>query len=539
MTTLTRRGILAAGLGVAGSSLVAACSTGAGDDSPSSPSDNNAVLPTYREWDGVRPDIASRNGSAPGFLTYPADPPRFVSDPPASGGEIRALTILPKPPVPLDRNAYWQNLNQRLGATIRFEGAPNANYPAKFQTVMAGDDLPDLMQVRFTIPKIPGFLSARCEDLTDYLSGSNISEYPALANLPTEAWKAAVYNGRLFGIPCPSNSLFSVPVVRGDTLTAAGVSERVENGEELMELLRALNNPKANQWATTVPFDMLGHVNQMVGTPNTWEVVNGRFRRDYESEQMKQALSIVAGMWKEQLFHPDSFINSKVQSSILTWFTNGTVKFFVTSPYWGNTALSVQEHDKSRTVVPVSTPTWDGGSAASRYLVKAAISVTALRKADRNRIEELLRVVNWFAAPFGTQEFRERKYGIEGDHYTLNGTDPIATDRGKAEVITASSYVGTALNPHYLPGRQDLVASELNSEADGLTKTVPLPTIGLYSAADESEGPAATAKMRDMQADIIQGRKPLAEWDTAVADWKRTVGDKIRAEYETSYAQSR
>lgn len=534
---ITRRRVLGAGVGAVSGSLTAAC--GAGSNTPSAETNSRSTLPAYKPWKGISPDLESRNGSAPGFLAYPADPPTFSSSAPATGGEIRALTILAKPPVQVDRNEYWQHLNKAVGATLHFEGAPNANYPAKFQTLMAGGDLPDLMQVRFTIPRIPRFLDARCHDLTDFLAGESIARYPGLANIPTESWKAAVYNGRIYGVPCPSNSLFSVPVVRGDAVTSAGMSANVSNGEEFIELLRALNNPRANQWATTVPFDMLGHVNQMVGTPNVWSEVDGHFRRDYETEQIKQALSILTRMWKEQLFHPDSFISSKVQSNILTWFMNGTVKMWVASPYWGNNALQVQAQDQTHTVIPMLTPTWEGGAQAGRYVVRGAVSITALRQASTERIEELLRVIDWFAAPFGTKEYLVRRFGLQGPHYQLNGTDPILTDRGKSEVIATTSYVGTCLNPHYLPGRPDLVKTELAAEADGLAKSVPLPTISLYSPTDDSEGPAADAKMRDLQADIIQGRKPLSEWDVAVTSWKQSVGDRIRAEYEKGYAQSR
>lgn len=536
--TVTRRGILAAGLGGAGTVILADCSGDAGKSSLGDPNDR-AALPSYSNWNGVKPDLPSVNGSAPGFLAYPSSPAPITTSPPSGGDKVRVLSILTKPPVQLDRNQYWRHLNDQLGTEIQFEGAPNASYPAKFQTVMAGDDLPDIMQIRFTIPKVPAFLEARCQDLTELLAGEGVKKYPGLANLPTDSWRTAMFGGRIYGVPCPSNSLFTVPVVRGDALATAGVPADVGSGAELMDMLRALNNPRANQWATTVPFDMLAHVNQMVGTPNTWGVDGGRFKKDYETNEFKRALSLVATMWKENLFHPDSFVSSKVQSSILTWFINGTVKFFVTSPYWGGTAQAVQEQDQSRTVVPVATPRWDGGGLASRYLVKAATSVAALKKADSGRIEELLRIIDWCAAPFGTAEHRTRKFGVEGVHYELDGTDPILTDRGKAEVIAETTFIGSCLNPHYRPGRPDLVKSEHASEVDGLAQTIALPTVGLYSPTDESEGPAADAKMRDLQADIIQGRKHLSDWDPAVAAWKRTVGDKIRSEYEAAYEEGR
>jgi len=42
----------------------------------------------------------------------------------------------------------------------------------------------------------------------------------------------------------------------------------------------------------------------------------------------------------------------------------------------------------------------------------------------------------------------------------------------------------------------------------------------------------------DLQADIIQGRKKLTDWDSGVKTWRDKGGDTIRAEYEKSYAEA-
>src|SRR4029078_11529209 len=36
----------------------------------------------------------------------------------------------------------------------------------------------------------------------------------------------------------------------------------------------------------------------------------------------------------------------------------------------------------------------------------------------KERTQELLRVLNWIAAPFGAKEWELREYGVEGKHFT-------------------------------------------------------------------------------------------------------------------------
>ena len=58
------------------------------------------------------------------------------------------------------------------------------------------------------------FLDSQCADLTPYLSGDAVKEYPNLAAIPTFAWKnsGCAYNGKIYMWPVeryrPLNMLF-------------------------------------------------------------------------------------------------------------------------------------------------------------------------------------------------------------------------------------------------------------------------------------------------------------------------------------------
>jgi putative aldouronate transport system substrate-binding protein len=79
-------------------------------------------------------------------------------------------------------NLSWLD---KLNATVQFNVVPPVDYAAKMGTVMAGDDLPDIMlfpgglNVTMTqtgTANLPQFLQTKCSDLTPYLSGDAIKE---------------------------------------------------------------------------------------------------------------------------------------------------------------------------------------------------------------------------------------------------------------------------------------------------------------------------------------------------------------------------
>ena len=108
----------------------------------------------------------------------------------------------------LKDNPFWQRLNAKLGGDLELQIAEDIGdgYPAKFATVLASNDLPDMMWVppNQGIPNVGPMLEAKFQDLTPYLSGDSVLEYPNLAALKPDSWKTAVVNGKIWGAPIPS-----------------------------------------------------------------------------------------------------------------------------------------------------------------------------------------------------------------------------------------------------------------------------------------------------------------------------------------------
>src|SRR5207237_1367568 len=128
-----------------------------------------------------------------------------VQQQPGKGGEVNAITAsLSTAPTPLETNPTWQEVNKELGVTLRIPSYSTADYPSRLNTVVAGNDVPDIIAAAIfstTMTNIGDFLNAVCADLTPYLSGDAVKDYPNLANLPSTAWPSMVFNNKIMAIP--------------------------------------------------------------------------------------------------------------------------------------------------------------------------------------------------------------------------------------------------------------------------------------------------------------------------------------------------
>lgn len=144
-TNLSRRGFMGAagiGLTVAGLSTLTACGSGATVSKGGAKASAKLKLPTYVAAQTAPADLA---GNAAGldatYLRYPKQLTKSVAKVPGDGSRITALTeTFTTPAPPQGKNAYWQELNKRLGAqfdmTIVVDQGVDA-YLTKFNAMMA------------------------------------------------------------------------------------------------------------------------------------------------------------------------------------------------------------------------------------------------------------------------------------------------------------------------------------------------------------------------------------------------------------------
>jgi putative aldouronate transport system substrate-binding protein len=399
--------------------------------------------------------------------------------------------------------------------------APLADYPARLVTLMAGSDLPQ-------------FLKAKCADLTPYLGGDAVKDYPNLAALPTDSWKGAVYDGRLYGVPVVYGQVFRVLWTHQELLDEVG-ADLPKDTDDFKRVLQLVIRPQAGQYGIGMdnsPATGLGLTTwfepMMFGAPNNWRAdASGKLIKDRETEEYKASVAYTRELVAAGLFHPNAAASNNTQGKL--GFAGRKVVF-----RWDGAASALQFWDQSAALQPpgrlrAAPPFGNGGTKPTYPLGVGQMGFSAIKQAGPERVREVLGILNFLAAPFGTAEHLLVNYGVPGVHHTRDANgNPILTQQGTAEITPSWSFVvrprPVLFNPKSADFARVLQADQVPYVAAGLADA----TLGLFSASDAARGAVLEQPFADGVTDIVLGRRPLGDYDQLVKDWQSGGGDRRR-----------
>ncbi|NJC23801.1 putative aldouronate transport system substrate-binding protein [Arthrobacter pigmenti] len=532
----SRRGFLGlAGLAVTTIGL-SACSGTGGTGNGGASASATVKLPTFKEFTGTTPAIAGNSkGLQAAYFKLP-DPIQSVKSPPLKG-TVTGLTETFEVMSPaMDDNPFWQRLNEKLGGRLELQIAQDIGdgYPAKFATVLASNDLPDMMWVppNQGIPNVGAMLEAKFQDLTPYLSGDAVLEYPNLAALKPDSWKTAVVNGKIWGAPIPSTPFGQVYIGNGDAWAEVG-GFSAGSAEEFLEKAKEMTRPSEQKWALAPDYiNALHMVTEWYGAPNGWAVNKDRtLTHTFETDAYAAGIEFMVKMFAEGVIYPDAETPDLVARVV-----NGSIGAVVASgPHDLRSYRALDDAGKYEILVPFSatsgiTPTYDMGYGT--------VGFTPFKKAEEGKIRELLSLINYLSAPFGTSEWLQKNYGTEGDDYTLDSTgNPIRTESGTVNapgLVSALNIMSSPENVIFNPGYDDDTRYISETEQKLLEMAWRNPTNGSYSDTNARVGAKITTQVRDKVVDIITGRSKLDELQGAIKRWRSEGGDKMREEYQAA-----
>jgi putative aldouronate transport system substrate-binding protein len=545
--TLNRRRFIhlaAAATGAVGLSTACQALPGAGRPTagPTGATSSALKLPTYVPVTaGPKPDLPGTADIEAGYFSFPREFFKSVKQPPGRGSEATIMTwTTGSPVVPLDDNAQWQAINKDTGINIKLVYVSNADYRPKFAATIAGGELPDVMYVadRTPIQQLPTFLKSTCADLTPYLSGDAIKDYPNLANIPTDSWRSMVFGGGIYGVPVTFAPVSAVHWVHLEMVEEIGATYP-KSADDYKRMLLQTTKPQAGVYGlasyTNQAFGADNFVyGAMFGAPNGWSVdANGKLTSKYETEQYRAAIGYVRDLVSSGVFHPNS--PTYTVPSVRADFTNKRHVFGL----HGWSAASVQFWDGGIKLNPPSKvrvvpPFAHDGSQPSYFLGPRIFGFSILKKGTPERIKEMLRLMDYFAAPFGSEEYVLLHYGVKEVDYTFDesGT-PTLTPRGQAEVSSVWTYIAAPPPVLYHPNQsKDYATVMQDGEKSMLGVGVKDPSTYLYSDTAQSQVEVLRQKMVDGLSEIVQSRQPLGYLDELVKNWRTSGGDQMRSEFE-------
>jgi putative aldouronate transport system substrate-binding protein len=552
--TVSRRRFLvwAGGAALASTTVMSACalvpSRGPGPAAASlTPTSGSGFqYPSYIPFQGPKPDLpGTADGVSDAYFSYPRDLARSVPTPPGKGSDVVILTNATAAPQPLENSPTWQQVNKELNVNLKFNLTLTSQDAAqKLGAIVAGGDLPDVLFLGPTsgaaITSLPEFLAATCADLTPFLGGDAVKDFPNFANIPSFVWRGPglVYDNKIYGLPTPRGRAGNQLNAHQEVLDQVGIGP-IKSADDFKRALQAVNRPQANVYA-------IGDHNsfsysrflaaQTFGAPNNWKLDgSGKLIKDYETEEFKAGLGFLRDIWAAGLFHPNALTFTNVSVSEAFW-TGSIVFHTYPSLDWVNT---LQRSPNAR---PVYVPPFsaDGSSAPRQFLGPGNFGAAILKNGSPDRIKEVLGVLNYMAAPFGTQEKLLTTFGVADADYTFDAAgNPVATSTGFFNAPLPFMYVTQGPAATYAPVQSQAWATMVHTaEQTEIAQGVNDPTNGLFSRSDTSTGPALRSAIADGIVAIVAGRQPLSDWDQMVKDWQTKGGDKIRNEY-TAALQTR
>ncbi len=534
------RSIAVGGAALAAPSALTACSTGSSGGGNVSNAGKKAVpWPAYAPAEGPKPDLApSTAGVQAGYTRYPGELVTSVAEKPGDGKQkIRVMTITyGTPPKPVGRNEYWQAVNEALGVEVEFTVVPDADFRAKMSTLMSGDDLPDMINFGggYVLPRESQFVKSRCEDLSDHLSGDAVKDYPNLANIPTYAWEGmGRIAGRIHGLPIERAKVQGAMFINREAFDRAGYRPGMSATDFRAMAKEASRGRKSALGASTVGFYGYLYHAMWHGAPNQWRIENGKATDMYGTDAFKAALEYMAALRKDGSYNADA--TSVSQVDLKTQFYNGSVRSMTDG--WG-AVISNAQGIKDEFTLDVAEPYAVDGTTPVYQQNRGCFGYTVIKKASKERVRLMLRVLNWLASPFGSKEYELMHYGVEGTHFTYDKSgDPVATETGLIDSRTnlPFPYLMDAPQPLYFPGFPDLT-KRLHAWEE---KVVPLLVRddhwGLMSDTYNRQGATMQQIIEDGVTAVVSGRKNLSAWDAVHRKWRAQGGERAAEEFLKEY----
>lgn len=498
------------------------------------------------------------------YLEFPK-PYKSVKGAPAEGGPLKKISAFDitysPPPLPMDQNKYWQELNKRIGATMQFNLTPENEYESKFSTLLAGGELGHVVMYRtYNTQATNAILQGAFTELTDYVSESALKDYPNLSGLASQNWKNSEVNGKLYGVPVPQ-APYAGMKWRGDWAEKLGVSE-ISNADDYEQALKSFTfkdpdgDGSRDTWGCTVGYndwDMEWYQN-MWRVPYNWKLnKDGTLTNVIELPEYMEALAYAQKLHKEGVYVPGSNLH-QLSANEPQDFDGGKVGSRI--DVIGNvhtsydTFMKTGKPEAANAVTMLVPPGHDGGKGVSRVRsgnYGAQLIPSKVGK-DPEKVKEILRILDYYAAPFGSEEDVFLSYGIENRDFKFDDNGlPIQTDTGKKEltgVPRLASHMPAiflAADPYLIKNGQ---VKEWTQKLQNLYKEYAAigvydPTTGYVSKTQASKGATLGQKQLDTLTAIVLGRKPLSDWDQFVKEWKQQGGDQITRELEQAMQQAK
>ncbi|THV29469.1 extracellular solute-binding protein [Glycomyces paridis] len=448
-------------------------------------------------------------------------------------------------------------LSELAGLDISVQWVPNTDYGAKTNTVLAGDDIPDVMVIQgkdqafVQTAEAGGFW-----DLTEYLASG---DYPNLVTENPEVQEASSVNGKVYGVYRARDVIRSSVILRQDWLDNLGL-ELPETTDDLYEIARAFTeddpdgngeddtygmiNPMWGGIGNGSPYDA---IEVWHGSGNLWTEEGGALVPAFTTPEWSQALEY------ERDLVSNGYVNADYATmDPATWnepFLNGE----------GGIILDVQsraaqlvglfkEQDPDNFDKYVGLAGQLEGPNGTFAMPTAGYSgFLAVPRAGVQTEEQLKQVLTALNELNTTEAQNLMNHGIEGDNFTVeDGVAVFDTSKQDFTDQVTGAWAQLGMNvagynayPLQQPTEYDqaLYQLRLDLQAEDLANAVFNPAAGFVSPTYTTNGAQLDTIIADARIQYIAGQIDEAGLQAAIDNWHASGGDEVTQEINDLYAE--
>ncbi|MBV9577828.1 MAG: hypothetical protein JO057_04470, partial [Chloroflexi bacterium] len=149
-------------------------------------------------------------------------------------------------------------------------------------------------------------------------------------------------------------------------------------------------------------------------------------------------------------------------------------------------------------------------------------------------------ILNWTAAPFGSQQDLLMTYGVADTDYTLDANgNPVTNDHWAGDAYNMPwRYMAQHAQVMYNANYPEFTGVVAAAEAALIPIGVSDATLGAYSPTNNAKGVRLRLTINDGLLEVLQGSRPLSDLDQLVKDWQANGGEQIRQEYQQALTAS-
>lgn len=535
----TRRTLVAGGVLMPLAAL-AACGNGSSSSGTAIDNAHGLKLPKQQDPPKVEGAIISDvDGVPPGYEKLPAKLVKTVDSPPGDGSAITEFKISwDAPAPPLSKNKFWQSYNETLNVDYKPTITPAGNYDEKLATLLAGGDLPDIVQLLDTAQSARAIKDGAFADLTDHLAGDKIEQWPNLATIRKEQWEYVAYDGKIVGFPIDLPAYNNEFRYRKDWAEKNGYPDPPKDADEFAEIVTSFSKMgvKGRYGLADAPGTAAVIASSMFQVPINWRYEDGKLTNAIETDEYEEYLKYMAQLWKAGAFHPDALALGENIGKTLSMIPAGEVgTSWIAAANWYNPGIYYDALQKQPDGWTAFIPPAHDGSGTGLFGrstgVFARVAISAKSAKDEDRLGMLLDFTNYMRAPYGSEEHYFLHHGKEGDYFTRKPGEqpkPVAGENFNAEAL--QFIYGLPPVVFDFEGAADAIA--INEKY--VKASEPDPVAGLFSESATKAQASLDQLSENYINQIIVGHRPLKDLKTYREQWKSRGGDDMRKEFESA-----